>query len=521
LLNNTPNKTTDCALRCDSISRFFLGLGTRSFLGLLLSLLALSLAGCERTSESGSVTTVELRACRIRGIDTEVRCGDLEVPEQRLPATPTPARKIKIHFAVIHALARGKHLDPIFVFAGGPGQAATSVGGLVQPLFARLNRERDIVLIDQRGTGGSNALQCEGDHGQGNPLSELDPSAQIAQLAGCAAELNKRGNDLTQYTTPIAVQDFEAVRSALGYEQINLWGASYGTRVELEYLRQFPDHVRTATLDGVAPSTLKLPISSAFEADQALDRLISDCRSDAACSAKQPNFAARVDGLFARLAGGPIHATVLLPMTGQPRTLDVTRALVSNWVRAPLYSPVTASLIPDLIEKAAHEDFNPLITASEAVNGEITESISLGMHLSIICSEDMAHVSLSDVGSLESTRFGTAFFDQYKSLCAEWPRGRLPDHYFDPVTASVPVLLLSGGLDPATPPHYAAQVLKTLTHGRSLVAPNLAHGISPQGCAPDLIDRFIRKADPVALDAACLERIPRPPFFQAVTGEHS
>lgn len=523
LHNNTATQMPEAPLRCppilprarssplDPVRVTALALFTAS---------ALFLTGCHESGD-GTQPSVELRNCRIKGVDTEVRCGDIEVPERRPVQAGASSRRIKIHFAVIRALVRGKALDPIFVFAGGPGQAATSVGGLVQPLFSRLNRERDLVLVDQRGTGDSNPLQCDLDEGPSGIEQEQDPQRLSASLATCAAKLTEKGNDLTQYTTTIAVQDYDDVRRALGYAHINLWGASYGTRAALEYLRQFPDRVRTATLDGMAPATMKLPIASAFDADQALDELIHQCRADSLCNRRTPNLATRVDGMFARLAQGPIRTNIVLPLTGQSEALNVTRSLLSSWVREPLYSPITASLVPELIARAALDDFNPLLAASQAVSGDVSNSISFGMHLSVICSEDMASVTAADVAGLERTRFGTSFYDKYKALCAQWPVEPVPAAFFRPVRSNAPVLLLSGGLDPATPPHYADQVLADLPRGRNLVAPNLGHGVSLQGCAPDLIDRFIRTKDASVLNPHCLEAMPRPPFFSPVVPGHS
>lgn len=495
--------------------------GVPRLLRLLVLVGLVCLLGCQERDAALGEGSLALHGCRVAGIDTEVRCGDLQVPEQRLPAVLKGGRMISIHVVVIPAIARGQHLDPIFVIAGGPGQAASSTGAFVQPLFARLNRERDIVLIDQRGTGESHPLKCEAKDEREAFAEDLDPKSTVALFAHCAADLEAQGNDLTQYTTAIAVADFDAVRAALGYRMINLWGVSYGTRVELEYLRQFGPTVRSAVLDGVAPANMKLPISFAFDAEAALDHLIADCRTDVVCNARRPNLGARIDGLFARLAQDPIRTSVRLPRSGRDQTVEVSRSMLSSWVRAPLYSPVTASLIPSLVMDAAAGDFSPFAAASEAVTGELAGGISFGMHLSVVCSEDMTLVTPGDIASLENTRFGESFFDEYRDLCARWPVGRMPPHYFDAVTSDVPVLLLSGGLDPATPPRYAEKVAATLAHARSLVAPNLGHGVSPQGCAPELIERFIRSADPAAIDGKCLLDIPRPPFFAPLADPHS
>src|SRR5882672_6537011 len=223
-----------------------------------------------------------LSPCRITGLSQEIRCGEVEVPET--PDTTT-GRRLKIQFAVVPALAKNKAPDPVFVLAGGPGQPAMQIAPLAMPLLAQINTRRDIVFIDQRGTGKSNPLVCATDEKKPRLADSFDLQRQIERMGACLRSLDA---DPRQYATWIAVRDLDAVRALLGAGQVNLWGASYGTRVGLEYLRQFPDRVRTAVLDGVAPPDMRLPASFAVDGQAALDRMIAACTQDAACNARYP-----------------------------------------------------------------------------------------------------------------------------------------------------------------------------------------------------------------------------------------
>ena len=494
----------------------------------------LILSGCARESATQQALRA-LTPCRLKGVEIEVRCGVLQVPERREPLRDASAdksvatRTIPIRFAVIPSVARNREPDPIFILAGGPGQAATEIAGQVLPLFARLNKNRDLVFIDQRGTGGSHPLVCESaaKRGEKGRLSEaLDPAADEARIAACATRLSAT-SDLTQYTTSAAMQDLDAVRAKLGYKRVNLWGASYGTRAALEYLRQFPDHVRTATLDGVAPAAMKLPLSFAFDTHVAVWRLTDDCAHDAACAKAYPDLSAAIERVFARLDAGPIVATLSHPLNGRIETAKITREVFTTMLRTPLYSSTTASLVPLGVAKLAHDDFSTLAALTMFLSTGLTDQIAIGMHLSVICAEDMADIATADLEAArreaaasafdgKPNRFVGIFYDQYRRLCAKWPAGRAPQAFFEPVRSDVPVLLLSGGIDPATPPRHAVEVAQTLANVRHLVAPNVGHGVSTAGCAPDLIEKFIRSADPKALDGKCLKDIPRPSFVDAI-----
>jgi pimeloyl-ACP methyl ester carboxylesterase len=468
------------------------------------SVALIAIAGCRTGSADG---LAQLQPCRIPGVEREVRCGSVTMPED--PDTPA-SRALEIRFAVVPAVARNKQPDPVFVLAGGPGQAATRVARQMMPVLNALNARRDIVFIDQRGTGGSNALECEVD--ETSLASALEPSAQIARLADCLKALPA---DLRQYATWIAVRDFDAVRAALGATAINLWGGSYGTRAALEYLRQFPQHVRSVVLDGVAPPDMALPASFAPDSDAALTALAAACDADARCRDRYPHFDERIGRLLAAAERG-IELRIPHPLTGAIETLLLDRRMVASLLRVPMYAPSLAAVLPYALAEAGRGDYTALVALSAAVAGSLNENFATGMHFAVVCAEDMPRVDAAATQRAAATRFGTAFIELYRQACRNVPTRPVPPEFYEVSAAQAPVLLLSGGLDPATPPRHGESVATRLGNARHLVAPNLGHGISAHGCAPTLIADFVRDASFARLDDTCLARIPAPAFFSAI-----
>ena len=502
-----------------------------AFFGLLIgaTMLALAGAGCSRsqTHAASPADSVHFTACRVKGIEIALRCTDLTVVEDRERSNDPTARRIAIHVVVIPALARKAEPDAVFVLAGGPGQSATDVAGSLFPLLARLGRDRDVVLVDQRGTGQSNPLSCARETSSENIKAQFDPADMDTRVAACAQRLAARA-DLTRYTTTIAMQDLDDVRARLGYGRIDLWGGSYGTRAALEYARLFPERLRTMTLDGVAPAWQKLPLSFGVDTDATLIALVGSCAHDAVCAKRYPALGADVDALIAMLGTGRPVARFTQPVTGEKIEVPVTRAGLAALLRTPLYASLTASLLPAAIDQAAHGDFGALGALTFVVGSGIDEHLALGMHLSVVCAEDVPAITAAEVDGVRAEAaksridgrpnpFAAVYLDQYRHLCAAWPARPVAPDYFTSLAgkpgARVPTLLLSGGIDPATPPAEADRVARVMTNARHLIAPNVAHGVSLQGCAPELIERFIRTADPKTIDGACLAAIPRPPFY--------
>lgn len=447
-----------------------------------------------------------LSDCRLPGVETPARCGTWEVYEDRAAGA---GRKIALKVAVIPARRRAGEPDPVVVLAGGPGQGAIALAPQVVPLFARLGDTRDLVLVDQRGTGGSNPLACEGDDGQ--VLQSIFEDAMPEKLVrDCLGQLDA---DPRHYATPTAMADLDEVLGALGYARVNLWGGSYGTRAALEFLRRHPARVRTVTLDGVAPATMKLPLSFVADGEAAFERLLADCEGNDACRRAYPQLRSQVRALRERLGRQPARAEIADPVTGEGLAVKVTQNVLLSGIFRPLYSPELSSLLPFAIERAAGGDFNALLAQNLEFSDELAENLAVGMHLSVVCSEDVPRIRPEDLAAASRSFFGRALVDDFLRACAIWPKATLPPDYAEPVRSDVPVLILSGGVDPATPPRHGELVAATLPRAKHLVAPHLSHGVSGHGCAPRLIERFVKAGTADGLDGACLARLPRPLFL--------
>ncbi len=318
---------------------------------------------------------IALESCRLQGVDTAVRCGTYEVWEDR---EGKAGRRIKINIAVIPARVCPASPIPIFVaFAGGPGQGAVALAAQAQSIFSRLNDTRDIVLVDQRGTGHSHPLDC----GKGEqPIQAMFEDALPEKLVErCLENLDA---DPRQYVTTIAVADIDEVREGLGYERINLWGASYGTRFALEYLRRYGSHVRSVILDGVAPASMKLPLSFVVDGEAALKKLIDACvATRTACRRTYPDLRESIDSMKARLADRSERATILDPRTGESASISVTQNVFLAGLFRPLYVAELASLLPYGVAAAAQGDFNPLLAQNMALVSNVSENLAVGLHL--------------------------------------------------------------------------------------------------------------------------------------------
>lgn len=464
----------------------------------------LALAACNPGSGAPRLA-IALAACRLPGVDTPAQCGTYEVWENRATRA---GRKIALNLAVVPARLRAKEHDPIVVLAGGPGQGAVALASQVMPLFTRLNDSRDVVFLDQRGTGNSNPLDCQDEEEQ--PLQALFEDALPEKLVvNCLAQLDA---DPTQYVTTIAIEDLEEVRAALGYPKLNLWGGSYGSRAALEYLRRHGDRVRSVVLDGVAPANMKLPLSFVTDGDAAFQRLLDACDAETLCRSNYPNLRATIAQLRGQLARRPARVAIRDPRTGDRQTIQVNENVFLSGLFRPLYVAELASLLPFGISAAATGDFNPLLAQNLAFADDVSENLSIGMHLSVICAEDIPRITPADLEVLSRSFFGAALVNDFVRACSSWPKAKVADDFYTPVRSEAPVLILSGGIDPATPPRHGEEVAKTLPNSRHLIAPQIGHGVSLHGCAPRLIESFVRKANARELDGKCLERIPRPLF---------
>jgi pimeloyl-ACP methyl ester carboxylesterase len=473
---------------------------------LLLSTLWLAACGGDGVEETMD-RDLPLTPCHVRGVDAETFCGSYTVYEDREAAS---GRTINLRVVVVPALNPKPQPDALFFLAGGPGQAASEVMAAALPNFYAVHKNRDIVFIDQRGTGSSNPLDCPDE--TGGTLAglfggaELDPEALEHCLEGLDA-------DPTLYTTPLAMDDLDDVRAVLGYERINLYGVSYGTRAALVYMRRHPERVRSAILDGVVPTEMEVFLHFARDGQAALESIFTDCAASESCSSAFPDLEQTFNELLESF-DPPREITVDHPLSGAEETFEVTRDALAGNVRGLLYAPYLTALLPLAVDQAAKEEFDPLVAQSQGLAGGVSDGMSLGMMLSVVCAEDLPRITpgMREDASV-GTFLGDAIVGMMADACETWPRGALPPGYNDPVHSEAPALVLSGALDPVTPPRWGDQALRGLPNGVHAIAPGAGHNVAPYGCAPRRIAEFIETADARALDLDCFEDIQRPAFF--------
>lgn len=475
----------------------------------IASVSAALLAGCG-TIRTQTDTLDLLKPCAHEEGPLDGYCGTVDVWENRQTQT---GRRISLKVVVLPGVRRGENPDPLFFLAGGPGQAAAQMASGIQQLFRPVLADRDIVLVDQRGTGDSNPLVCEEPDG-GLPLGEA-PDVFVGLLRECMAGFDA---DLRLYTTSIAMDDLNQVRESLGYSSINLYGGSYGTRAAITYVRRYPGTVRSVVLDGVAPPDMILPLYFARDSQRAFERLAAACAADAGCAQAFPNLADRFEQLLARLDRNPERVIVTHPRTGKPEPVTFDRLTMSGMVFTALYMPETTAMLPFLIDRATEGDYAGLLALSSAGVGSV-EDMSLGMRYSVICAEDAPRVDAATMARESAGAFALdTLAKAFLKPCEFWPRGDVPADFYAPLTSETPTLVLSGEFDPVTPPVWGEQIATQWRNSRHVVVPGIGHGAAGRGCTMRVIKEFLNQADPSAVDPACTDTLKRRPFFLGHAG---
>ncbi len=463
-------------------------------------------AGAQESQTPPTATpTNKLNGCYLQGISELVQCGTLAVPENY---EAPEGRTIDLHFAVLPAVSENPKPDPLLILAGGPGQAATELAAMIDRIFKDVRKSRDILLIDQRGTGQSAPLSCS--FSQLEELVKNDDEIQLDRLAGeCLSQYEDQ--DLTQFHSVHAIHDFERVREHLGYPQVNLYGGSYGSRAGLIYMREYPASVRSAVLDAVAPPEVVVGPFGRHGA-HSFNLLVEQCSASTACSTTFPDLKGTYSALLQRLEQEPVLLTVSDPLSNEPTDILVTAGRFTGAIRTALYHPTMRQMLPYVIQQTAQNNFNPLIGLLGSTSAQ--PEIYMGLMLSVLCSEDLPRATdalLREDG--DNDFIGSRTADAFINMCSVWPKAPRPDAWFEPVHSDIPTLLLSGRLDPVTPPAWGALAAQTLTNSRHLIAPQGAHTIVSHTCANKLSTQFIDSLDVEALDSSCLAEQKPAPFI--------
>ncbi|MDP9088574.1 MAG: alpha/beta hydrolase [Pseudomonadota bacterium] len=465
---------------------------------------------------SEAAPALPLKECRLehplRLTSIPARCGTLRVPLDR---EHPRAGSIDLKLAVVPALNRRSSEPPLFLLAGGPGQSALQVYVAFSGAFARVNRNHAIVLLDQRGTGSSSAQSCDYPEDWQEPVDPI-PALRKATL-DCIAKL---GQQVRFYTTSIAVRDLDEARAALGYEQIDLYGASYGTRVAQLYMRRYPARVHAVILDGVTYAQQLIGLDTPEDGENALHLIMARCRQAPDCAATYPELQKDLDSLLTRFGAQKVMVTIDDPNSGLPMDLEFNHRILGAALRFLSYSAMQASLLPALIHQASTSKLRPLASQSVMNSRQIGDQLASGMQYSVICSEDEPFFAAAkiDRAALAKTYQGTDLIDSLHEICRLWPRGPVDADLHEPLHSDIPTLLLSGEADPVTPPADAERAAMGLTHHRHLILQGEGHGQLATGCVPRLMADFLDNPAPDQLDASCLERHTPEPFFLSMTG---
>jgi pimeloyl-ACP methyl ester carboxylesterase len=482
---------------------------------ILLLLSAVCVSGAQaragrKAAQADSPPRPFLSPCRRQELQSKAWCGRYEVFEDRVSKR---GRKIALNMVILPAFAKNPAPDPVFFFAGGPGQSAASLASLLgEGPLAKIREERDLIFLDQRGTGESNPLTCNLYNDDNDLRGYFEDMFPAREVRACRERLEKVA-DLKQYTTSIAIEDLEEIRRVLGYEKINLYGGSYGTTVALAYLRQYGRHVRSAILAGVAPTDLKLPLPFAKGAQYAIDHLMDDCAADTACRAAFPNLREEFRAVLNRLLKGAASVELINPFTQKAQRVQLGRGVFAERLRMMLYDRDPASLVPLLIHRAYQGDFKPFIMAALPQARGIYRSLSLGMYFSVTCAESVPFITEQDVKrETDGTFLGDYRVRVHQGACREWPRGVVPRQFTSAVKSNTPVLLLSGEVDPASPRWLGAEVARHLPNSLQATIPYGGHGYF-SACISEITAEFISKGSAKGLNTSCIQSVRRPPFM--------
>lgn len=468
-------------------------------------LLVVDQGGCVKHPQQGGLS--KLKPCRIGGVDEELLCGKLTVFENRKTRT---GRTIDLNVVVLPAFDQKHKGDPLFDLAGGPGAASTDAADFYAGPGKEYRQQRDVVLVDQRGTGQSNRLSIPQEKTPQHYLSEMYPVDYVREMRHA---LEQRA-DLTQYTTSIAMDDLDDVRAWLGYDKINLLGGSYGTQAALVYMRRHPEHVRSAILLAVAPTDLKMPLHHSESAARAIDLLLGECEQDVACHGAFPQIRDDWRNVLAQLEKQPARVEYSQPAKTALTTVEVQRDVFAEKIRMWMYGRDKAARIPLIIHHAAAGDF--ALFLQQAIKPSIPDFVADGMYLSVTCAEDVPFINQKEAAAMNANNpFGNYRVFQQTRACGMWPRGEIPADFLEPVRSNAPVLIFSGNLDPVTPPKYGEEVAKYLPNSRHVIIPEAAHevgGLTDLGCIDRIALEFLNKGNAKNLDTSCVERMARPPF---------
>jgi pimeloyl-ACP methyl ester carboxylesterase len=459
------------------------------------------------SAASSPSSRLSLHRCELPGIQGEVHCGTYEVFEDR---SAKSGRTIKLKIVVLKSLGSKPAPDAIFPLHGGPGAAATGLvelanGGILGPV----QQDHDVVFVDQRGTGGSNPLTCDVADDAKDLTSFFGDILPPDKVRACREKLQDHA-DLRLYTTPIAMDDLDEVRAALGYNKIDLVGLSYGSIASQVYMRQHPEHVRSAFLVGVATPNIKQPLLFPRSAQHAMDLLFADCTADKTCHSAFPRLQEEFGVVLSRFHNGPLPMELIDPVSKKRVQVKLSRSSFVEGIRLAMYSTDSQQFVPKIIHQAYKNDYVPFEVA--AVHLSPGADVARGVYFTITCSEGVPFITAKELAdATQNTYVGPERVQRHITACKDWPKGNIASSYIEPVRSDLPVLMISGEVDGSSPTWFGESALKFLPNGRQLKIRYLGHQFEGK-CLRDIFTSFIKDGSAKNLDTSCAEKIRRPPF---------
>ena len=454
-------------------------------------------------------SAIELKSCFVSGISEKAKCASVKMP---LDHNGAVGGEIDVFVAVVPALSSQILEDPLVVFSGGPGQAASEMGSLVGAAFRSIREHREIILIDQRGTGKSTPLRCADDD-----ESVYSASKHSMSIQSCRAKINFA---VEYFTMENVIEDTHTILENLGYHTVNLWGASWGTRTAVHYLRRYPDQVRTVIVDGVLPPDIGIFETSPISTTRALSKLYDACRGDEACAGAYGDVEATINELSAKASRGALKYSGADPITGEQVTQGISFITLVQNIRGILYAPQKATMLPMALDKFNQGDGRAFMAlTSEGVM--MSKSLYLGSTLSLLCGEEVPRISsvrAKEVGAGHMTQ--DTYYQYWRTACKAWPSLSGDDDIHLPLVSDVPMLILSGELDPVTPPSMGEHLAKTFANSRHIIVQGVGHNVSYQGCVPKMLGAFLKDADVSVLKDDCLDKMKRPAFAVPLSAKH-
>ena len=460
-------------------------------------------------AENISDQQLTLENCHVNGIRQQVQCGTLVTPEDY---EKPDGVQIDINFVVLPAIDNSKEKLPLMFLAGGPGQAATELASHIYRGFNEIRKTRDLILIDQRGTGKSHALQCE-DSLEVDPYTSLPEDFSITDIEQCIAQLT---GDLSQYNSENSIRDFDAVRAALNHQQVHIYGGSYGTRAGLVYMRMFPASLKSVVLDSVGP--IEVPIGLfGRSAEQSFIKLIENCQNETSCAGQYPDLAKEFSAITDKLLQAPVTVEIAHPRLGTNTAFTISNDKFISAIQMQLYSMETRSLVPLLIHQAYLGNYKPL--AGLIAQGEGGMGIYIGLHFNIVCNEDYPKISADMKVEDADNNFAKGMsLVIVGKVCSVWPKYQPSNEFYQTVTADIPTLIMSGELDPVTPASNGEKSHVNLPNSHHIISKNNAHIVASTTCGITIVNEFLEKQAPKELDESCLEEIPDESFMVGLNG---